>query len=323
LPVRFPQKNNGYMKGLYILEKKDYRGVVFNIQRYSIHDGPGIRTVVFLKGCFLKCLWCSNPESQDIKKEIAIYPKKCTKCLNCIKACPVNALKLKENSSEIEIDRSKCIRCGKCTQVCSSTALRLIGRDMYVEEILDEVMKDEVFYRRSGGGVTFSGGEPLMQVDFLKNLLIASKKEGLHTAIETSGFSSWQKIKKVINYLDLILFDIKHMDSEKHKQMTGVKNKLILNNARRIAKIDKSKLIIRIPFIPKYNNSENEIKEIFRFAKEIKVNNINILPYHNFGESKYINLGREYKIKNISLLEKNDLESFLEKGKNMGLNVFL
>ena len=296
-------------------------GVIFDIQRYSIHDGPGIRTVIFLKGCFLKCLWCSNPESQDIKKEIAVYPKKCIRCSNCIKVCPVNAIKLNENS--VEIDRSKCIRCGKCTQVCSSTALRLIGRDMYVEEVLNEVMKDEVIYRKSGGGVTFSGGEPLMQLNFLKNLLIASKKEGLHTAIETSGFSSWQKIKKVINYLDLIFFDIKHIDPERHKQMTGVTNKLILDNARRIAKIDKLKLIIRIPFIPQYNNSENEIREIFKFAKGIKINDIHILPYHHLGKSKYINIGKEYKIKNISLPKKNDLEPFLEMGKNMGLNVSL
>jgi len=196
--------------------KKDL-GLIFDIQRYSIHDGPGIRTLVFMKGCPLRCLWCSNPEGQLSYPEIMYSAKKCIKCWECIKVCPSRAIS-KNNNSNINISRENCTNCGKCSSVCYSEALQLVGKYITVEETLRLIEKDETFYDVSNGGITLSGGEPLVQIEFVKELLKACKKEGINTAIETCGYAKWENIESIIDLIDVIFYDIKHMNPQRHLQ---------------------------------------------------------------------------------------------------------
>lgn len=297
------------------------KGRVFDIQRYCIHDGPGIRTLIFLKGCPLKCKWCCNPESQDYNKEIAIYNNKCIRCGTCTRVCPTGAIRLGENGPKI--DRERCKKCGNCTEVCFTETLRLVGRDITVKETVDEIMKDISFFNRSGGGITVSGGEPLMQIDFLEALLQECKRQGLHTAIETTGYAKWESFERIIPFLDLVLFDIKKIDSEKHQELTGVRNELIHDNTRKLAKINGLKLVLRLPLIPNYNDSQDDINRVFEFARELGVKDLNILPYHRLGESKYDNIGKKYTMGKIDMPKDSDLQVYIDAGKQMGLNVTL
>ncbi len=297
------------------------KGRIFDVQRYSIHDGPGIRTIIFLKGCPMHCLWCSNPESQTYDQEVAIYQDKCIKCGSCTKVCSTGALTIGLNG--VEIDRAKCQRCGKCGQVCFTGAIRFVGQDITVKEAAEELMKDRAFYRKSGGGITVSGGEPLIQIDFLEALLKECKARGVDTAIETTGYAQWQDIQKIAALLDQILFDIKIMDAQKHQNLIGVPNEIILQNARRLAVDFKEKMVIRVPIIPGYNDAPEEIRQIFKFSWELGVKNIHLLPFHPLGESKYQNLGAEYKLKKTVTPKDNELQIFLEQGSEMGLKVKL
>lgn len=250
----------------------DTKGRIFDIQRFSVHDGPGVRTIVFLKGCVLRCKWCCNPESQ---------------------------------SFEIQ-------------QMESGGKIKTIGRDVTVREVLETVEKDRIYYRRSGGGLTLSGGESLVQHEFALALLKGAKEIGINTAIETTSCMDYEIIKPMLAYIDTYLMDIKHINSDKHKEFTGRDNEIILENAKKLAK-DAKKLIIRVPVIPTFNDTPDEIHQIAAFAKEIGVEEIHLLPYHRLGTDKYKGLGREYLMSHIDLIPKEKIEVLLNVASSEGL----
>lgn len=279
-------------------------GTVFDIQRFSLHDGPGIRTIVFLKGCPLSCKWCSNPESQNIKPVIMYKKNECLHCGRCINACSKKAISFENKTF---IDRSICTGCGECANACPAGALVVKGKTMTVQQLIRELKKDATTYRRSGGGITLSGGEPLVQYEFAAELLRACKAQGWDTAIETTGAGITEAVEKVMPYVDTVLLDIKHLDTEKHKKFTGIGNEQILKNAARISQI--SSTVVRVPVIPGFNYSEEEIREIAEFAKTLRgVRTIHLLPYHTFGENKYDLLGHDYELAEIKPLKPEELE---------------
>jgi len=280
-------------------------GVVFDIQRFSVHDGPGIRTIVFLKGCPLRCLWCCNPESQHIETELFYNPDKCIKCNSCFKVCQVKAI-IKDNYNRDRIKRNECTGCIDCTNACPSGALVLKGKIMTVDEVFNEVEKDRRFFQSSDGGVTISGGEPFFQHVFLLELLKKIKDNGISTAVETSGFASWEIIQKNINFIDYFLYDIKHMDSKKHIEYTGVSNDIILSNLEALIKAGKD-VTLRMPLIPGYNTDKDNIVATAYFAREIGIKKIGLLPYHNLGESKYKFLNRIYSLSYIHPDDTDDM----------------
>lgn len=285
---------------------KEENGIIFDIQRYSIHDGPGIRTIVFLKGCPLACPWCSNPESQKTAPEIEYSAVDCLRCRRCITACPRQALT--ESNDEIRIDRRRCDMCGECLKVCAAEALRFVGKGMTVSQVMAVVEKDKVFYQKSGGGITLSGGEPLMQPQFSAALLARCKSQDIHTAIETTGFQVWDKMWPVIQKADVVLLDIKLWDSLRHYEIVGVTNKLILENTKKMVDSGKQ-VIIRVPIIPGYNDRVEELKEIATFARRIGVKELNLLPYHRLGEAKYRRLGREYQLNEVKVPTVEEIEA--------------
>ena len=280
------------------------KAYVFNIQHYSLHDGPGIRTNIFLKGCPLRCKWCSNPESQKLKPEIFYNNKKCidkNQCGYCIRNCEYNAISFDKADKAI-INREKCVNCLKCSNACPTGAISTQGKIMTIKEILDIVEKDSVFYSRSTGGLTISGGEPLMQGDFTINLLKEAKKRRINTAIESCGYADYSILKACAENLDVILFDIKSLNDEKHKEYTGVSNKLIIENFNKLC-IDFPKLnkCVRTPIIPHFNDNEEDVKLIKRLLENKENVTYELLPYHKFGIGKYESLGRKYLMGDCTL----------------------
>ncbi|MBM4443962.1 MAG: glycyl-radical enzyme activating protein [Chloroflexi bacterium] len=273
------------------------RGLLFNIQRFSIHDGPGIRTTVFFKGCPLRCRWCSNPESWHDHPEIATYAAKCTRCGRCQKVCPVNAIAVSDR--ERTIDRQACNLCLKCGEVCPTGAIAITGQWMTVAEVMKEVEADGLFYVNSGGGVTLSGGEPLAQWEFALDLLRECQAKAFHTALDTCGYALWEVLDKVLDYTDLVLYDIKHMDPGRHTEGTGKTNGLILDNARRTAA--KRRTWLRVPLIPGYNDSVENLEAVARFGLEIGAEKVSLLPYHVWGQSKWERLGRKYPLEALPM----------------------
>lgn len=270
----------------------DYKaeGTVFDIQRFSIHDGPGIRTIVFLKGCPLSCFWCSNPESMKTEPEIMSLRDQCLQCGKCSSVCPEGAITT-ENPGVV--NRELCIGCGECSSICPTGALILKGERMSVEQVVHVVAKDSVIYRKSSGGVTLSGGEPLVQWRFSAELLKACKAQGWHTVTETNGLGSNEAVEAVFPYVDEVYLDIKSMDAQTHKTYTGVWPDRIYKNALRISQI--ANVTIRVPTIPGVNASDEQITAIAEFAKTLNnVNSIHLLPYHTYGANKYELLDREY-----------------------------
>lgn len=284
------------------------KGMIFNIERYAVHDGPGIRTIVFLSGCSLRCLWCQNPEGIELKPQLAFFPDNCIGCMRCFSVCPNKAIE--QVNGEIAMNWSKCKRCLKCVEVCPNEARKSLTKVMTSKEVLEEVIKDISFYHRSNGGVTLSGGDPLMQIDFASEILRLCKERRIHTAIETSGFADWDVFLKILKYTDFIFFDIKHMDSKKHKYGTGVSNEKILENLRKVSNLGKN-IIIRIPVIPNFNDSEENIKDTIKFVKNMKnIIKIELLPYHKLGVIKYERIGKTYLLKDINPPENSDLIKF-------------
>lgn len=269
---------------------------VFNIQTYCIHDGPGIRSTVFVKGCPLKCLWCANPESQAARPELMTYSSKCTGCGRCVFVCPAKAITVKqqEDGKYVAVtDRSLCTDCGGCVGACPADARELAGKMTTVREAVDKVKQDKLFYDGSGGGITISGGEALAHHDFSTHLFAASHAEGIHTAIETSCFARREVIDQVFAHVDLGLLDVKHMDNNIHRELTGVPNELILDNIRHIHCDLHVPVILRVPTIPGYNDSKVNIAAVGKFAASLGSDvEVNLLPYHRLGESKSESLGR-------------------------------
>lgn len=271
---------------------RNSKGLIFNIQRFSIHDGPGIRTTVFMKGCPLRCSWCSNPESQDFIPNLLVRDLNCRNCGACVKACPEGAITFTKEEGR-KIQWSKCNHCLTCLPACLYNSLNRCGAYMTVEEAADEVMRDEDFYRNSSGGVTASGGEALWQSGFVAELFRTCKMRGLHTALDTTGFSGWEQLSKVLEFTDLVLFDIKHLDSEKHKALTGVDNVRILENLEKIA--GRKRIWLRMPVMSGVNDSEEYMIRIAALAKKVNAEKVSLLPYHEGGKSKCGQVGKSYR----------------------------
>ena len=273
-------------------------GCVFNIQKFSLHDGPGIRDLIFMKGCPLRCRWCSNPESQRPHPEIVYKIDRCIGfeiCGLCRDACPEKAIS-RGDSGRAAIDRSLCNHCGACATVCPDRALELMGREIDIAEILDIVSADEGFHFRSGGGVTIGGGDPIMQPDFVEALLKACREQKIDTAVETAGYGRWGQLEKICRNTNLIFYDVKGMDSEKHQAFTGVSNVRILENLSRLSiHFPDIPIVARTPVIPGFNDTEKDIFAIVKFLKTIRsLKKYELLPYHRFGALKYRQLGKEY-----------------------------
>jgi pyruvate formate lyase activating enzyme len=291
--------------------------VVLSIDRMTFLNGPGIRTVILFKGCPLHCLWCSTPESQKADPEIALYPDKCTQCGQCISVCPLEAITLK--GAMISIDRGLCNNCGKCAEFCHSEAIKVLGRSMSVEVLVEHVKKDMVFYKHSNGGVTLSGGEPLLNPDFMSELLQAFKKEGINVGVDTCGHVPWQNIESVLPYVDFFLWDIKHIDPERHRELTGVSNELILRNVRAVSERNIP-LYIRFPVIPSYNDSEENIRATCELALDLlSVVEVDLLPLHHLGKARYDSMNRNYPIAHLPLIPDHVLEEMKQLFESYGL----
>lgn len=293
-------------------------GTVFNIQKYSIHDGPGIRTTVFLKGCPLACSWCHNPESIAPRPEIVFWDNKCISCGDCVKTCPKEAMQVVEQT--VRKEAANCIGCEACVEVCPTGAIEQVGKKMTKAEVLKEIEKDRVFYEESGGGVTFSGGECLMQPEFLTGLLTDCKARGLHTALDTSGYASWQTIAGLKDAVDLFLYDLKLMDEEQHRKYTGVSNKLILENLQKLAK--NGKLIwIRVPVIPGINDDDANLQALGAFLHSLQIRDVFLLPYHGIAANKYARMGKDYQFSALESPSHEQLEAMQLGLQTFGLNV--
>jgi pyruvate formate lyase activating enzyme len=314
--------------------EKPLTGKVYDIQGFSVQDGPGIRTTVFLKGCPLRCPWCHSPESQQFCAQLSWMSMRCPGvaiCGKCLDACSKGAISpgkltphavTQQEIRLIHIDRSLCDNCGDCTAACVQKALVLCGRDYTVEELVRRVCKDIPFYEHSGGGVTISGGEPLSQPDFILQLLKSLKECGIHTALDTTGYAPYRVIEAVLPYTDLFLYDLKHMNSGQHRIVTGVPNELILENARRIAKA-AGKMQIRIPVIPSFNDSEETIRETGMFSRSLgeAVTVIQLLPYHNLGVMKYQRIDDGKVVLEAEPPSDEKIRSLKELLENLGLPV--
>ena len=305
-----------------MIERKAF---IANIQKYNMYDGPGIRTIVFFKGCPLRCQWCSNPEGLEPKYKIMLKKSLCTNCGACASVCPVGIHSISPITHEHEINYNiDCIGCGKCVKACPSGALSISGEQKTISELFKIIEEDRAFYEISGGGVTLSGGEVLMQPEAAANLLMVCKNEGINTAIETSGYAKLESLLKVAEFTDLFLFDIKQMDSDKHFQYTGVRNEPILNNLKELFK-RRYNVRIRMPLLKGINDDREEIVSVAEFLlpyREYKnFKGIDLLPYHKFGVNKYIQLGMEYKLQEDPSLSSEDLDRIVAWFKEYDLPV--
>ncbi len=305
-------------------------GTIFNIQRFSIHDGPGIRTTVFLKGCWLRCFWCHNPEGIRATAEVQFYPERCIGCGDCVLVCPEGAHILQHDIHSF--DRSVCQTCGRCTETCYAGALELTGSVMSVDEVMAEVLQDLAFYDNSGGGVTLSGGEPLLQRAFAQAILERCRAGGIHTAIETTANCPWRSLGELLPAIDLVMMDLKHMDSDKHRATTGVPNERILANARRLMQTDKP-VLFRVPVVPTINDTPEEIGAIAAFVRQLAdlrlENNIQgtevppltfeLLAFHRLAADKYQSLGWDYKASKLEAPTKGKMEQLKQVALSHGV----
>lgn len=326
-------------------------GTIFDIRKYSINDGPGIRTTIFFSGCPLSCLWCHNPESQSLTPQLLYRAGRCLRCGACVEVCPQGAILMESNlfaehlrqgtrhltneSQEISprrhsdafdsviTDRDKCTRCQTCISVCYSGAREFSGREMTVREVMAEIEREIPFYDESHGGVTFSGGEPLMQPTFLSALLKSSRKQEIHTVVDTSGFANWKVFEQVRRDVDLFLYDLKHMDTARHREVTGVPNEVILANLRRLSAVG-AKCIVRIPLIPGINDDEKNLVESGEFlASLLHIPSVELMGYHDIAQAKYEALGQEYALTGTKPPAEAEMHHAAEVLRSYGLNVAL
>ncbi len=291
--------------------------LVLSITRMTIHNGPGMRTLILFKGCPLHCLWCSTPESQKTEPEIGVYPAKCIQCGLCLPVCSVNAISLADG--KLSIDRTLCNSCGKCAEVCNAKAIEVLGHRMTIAQIIAEVKKDEIVFKYSHGGVTISGGEPLFDTGFALKLLRAFREEGINTGVDTCGQIPWSALEPMLPYVDFFLWDIKHMDPKKHKMLTGVSNELILSNAMAVSERHVP-LYIRIPIIPGCNDSEENIRATCEFAVKLSsVVEVDIMPLHHLGKARYDSLNRPYPIANLALIPDDVIQGIKRLIESYGL----
>ncbi|MBR3555519.1 MAG: glycyl-radical enzyme activating protein [Oscillospiraceae bacterium] len=293
-------------------------GTIFNIQRYSLDDGPGMRTTVFLKGCPLKCLWCSNPESQDPEPIVANRYTACKQCGKCVAQCPTGAAAMVEG--EVQIDRAKCVSCGKCVESCFYDAMHWTGEKVTVDKVMKTILRDKMYYENSGGGVTCSGGEILMQPDFVAEIFRRCHEQGIHTNADTCGFGTEEAVRKIMAYADLCYYDIKHMDPEKHKKYTGVGNEVILRNLELTLSLGV-KTVVRVPLIPEHNADEANLNALADYVKGLGsgVDHVCFLPYHVYGESKYKMIGRQYPLHDLRKLTEEEMQRAVEIVESRGI----
>ena len=296
------------------------KGLIFDIQDLSMQDGPGIRTTIFFKGCPLKCKWCSNPEGQNSYPELMYLNALCKKSYRCIKSCPYNAVTV-SNESFPSFNYSVCKECDKfsCVDTCYPGALKKTGMNLSVQNILTKIKPNLAFYKNSNGGVTLSGGEPLMQSGFVEKLIDECTDFGISVGIETCGYFNWEAVKSFIDNFEFYYYDLKCIDESLHKEMTGLSNKLILNNLKILAELHSDKITVSVPVIPGFNNNDSEMKSISAFCNEINIKNIRLLPYHRYGLEKYQSLGRNYEM-DIAEFDVKELEKLTEIIKKSGIN---
>ncbi len=298
------------------------QGLVFDIDRFASHDGPGIRTAIFLKGCPLRCVWCHSPESQRSHPEILYQGERCTACGLCMDVCPENALTQGESQGRAiaVLDRTRCTACGRCVDVCYPGALRMAGTPVTVGEVIAEVKKDRPFFQSSGGGVTLSGGEPAMQPRFAYNFLLACTQQGIHTAMETSGYARWEVMSSLAGVTDLLLYDIKFMDADRHQRYTGVPNERILANLKGLAAQGHT-IQVRVPCIPGINDDAEQIGAIARFVAGLAVERLALLPYNAAAGAKYQWVGRPYTLSDRETQTEEEMASLAEIARKEGLQV--
>lgn len=296
---------------LYLVFGSEKMGTVFNIQKFSVNDGPGIRTTVFLKGCPLSCLWCHNPESKSAHAEVLFDSNKCIGCKECARLCPNGCHTFDDDKMLHLYNRKGCVACGECCGVCYADSLELAGKEQTVQEVIEEVMKDKVFYDNSGGGITLSGGEPMLQFEFTLELLKEAKKQGLHTCIETCGFARPEQYREIAEFIDIFLFDYKETDPLLHRKFTGVTNELILENLKMLDSMGAD-IVLRCPIIPTLNDRKEHFSGIASLANSLKnVKEINIEPYHPLGASKAERLDKEYPLSELTFPENETVEQWI------------
>ena len=294
-------------------------GTIFDIKKFSIHDGPGIRTTVFLKGCPLSCWWCHNPESQSPHPEIQYFENRCILCGDCAAVCENDAIHF-EGETRIW-KKELCQLCGDCAESCSTEAVQLVGYTASVEKVMREIEKDTIYYDQSGGGVTFSGGEPLQQVEFLAALLERCKEHEIHTAVDTSGLAAWGHFKKILPFTNLFLYDLKVMDEEKHRLYTGISNRLILENLQNLTETG-ARVTVRIPIIPKLNDDEMNLEATIVFLSSLeRIQNVDLLPYHNIATDKYQRMAHEYALAGIEPPSETRMADLVARFEQAGFKV--
>lgn len=294
-------------------------GTIFNIQRYCLHDGPGIRTTVFLKGCPLKCIWCQNPEGLKQASELIVHRNRCLKCGTCRDVCLQEAINYDRRG--LIVDREKCINCFECIPLCPSKALEKAGRTVRVNDLVYELLQDRIIFEESGGGVTVSGGEPLMQFHFLQALLRELKNETIHTTVDTCGYAEWPVFEKIAEYTDLFLYDLKLVDDYKSIKYTGVSNLLILENLKYLQRCGCT-LRVRVPLVPSVNDSMEDLKTMGAFLEHCAIDVIELLPYHYFGIDKYECLNLSYQMNKSSSLHLQQLDKAGVILETYGIRIF-